>query len=277
MNRIVTAEWLHSELEKQSAAYVIVDTRFQLGNPDVGRVSYLEGHLPGAIYVDLEKDLSSAVSKHGGRHPLPNIDTLIAKFEKWGIGNESKLIVYDDQGGMFASRFWWLCHYLGHDDVAILDGGYSSWLEKGYDVITEIPVPSQKTFSLQVNDNEVLADAAYVKERLHNTETVLLDSRELARYLGKEEPIDPIAGHIPGAVHYFWKDVLDDKGNWKRKEELKKHFANIPQTKEVIVYCGSGVSACPNILALKEAGFSNVKLYSGSWSDWITYEDYPIE
>jgi thiosulfate/3-mercaptopyruvate sulfurtransferase len=178
---------------------------------------------------------------------------------------------------MVASRFWWLLKHLGHSSVAILDGGYSKWVREGYEVTKSIPVTTPKPFLVQVSDEWGWVNPHQVKGKLNQTDTLLIDSREVNRYLGLEEPIDPVAGHLPGAVNYFWKDVLTEDGIWKGSEDLKTHFSAVPHSKEIIVYCGSGVSACPNILALKKAGYSNVLLYAGSWSDWITYDNYPIE
>ncbi len=274
---IVKAKWLYDELQEKRNEYTIVDVRFHLADPEAGKKEYLEGHLPGAVYLDLNKDLSSSISEHGGRHPLPDFDELAEKLGKIGIDNDTKVVVYDDQGGMVASRFWWLMKHLGHSEVAILDGGYSKWLSEGYEITTSIPVKTASTFTPHINEEWTWVDASQVKEKLNQSGTIIIDSRETNRYLGLEEPIDPIAGHIPGAVNYFWKDVLDKDGSWKEAEELQQNFSDIPPSKEIIVYCGSGVSACPNILALKRAGYENVKLYAGSWSDWITHEDYPIE
>ncbi|KHF38180.1 sulfurtransferase [Halalkalibacter okhensis] len=277
MKDVVQATWLHSELEKNQANYIIVDTRFQLADPGAGKIAYEKGHLPGAFYVDLEQDLSSSIREHGGRHPLPNIGDLALKLGNIGISKDAKVVVYDDLTGMVASRFWWLLKHLGHEEVAVLNGGFSAWVKEGYELTTDIPKTEPKTFQVQLSDDFSFVKASDVFENLNNKDRILIDSRELNRFKGKEEPIDPIAGHIPGAINYFWKDVLMNDGTWKESEELLNHFSGLPKSKEIIVYCGSGISACPNVLALKKAGFSNVKLYSGSWSDWITHKDYPIE
>lgn len=276
MNELVSTDWLHDQWKNNRDNLVIVDVRFDLGNPEAGRNAYMKGHLPEAVFVDLDKDLSSPVKEHGGRHPLPPSDQLAETLGKLGIDNDTKIVVYDDQGGVFASRFWWLLHHLGHSKIALLNGGYSKWVKDGYPTTTEISNKPSKSFTVQIDQNWKVASAHEVKEKLDDPETILIDAREPKRYLGITEPVDPIAGHIPSAVNHFWKNVLDDNGLWKEKEELEKVFANIPATKEIIVYCGSGVSACPNILALKKIGYPNVKLYAGSWSDWITYKDFPI-
>lgn len=174
-----------------------------------------------------------------------------------------------------ASRFWWLLKYLGHDEVYILDKGYSAWKEAGYPVTEELPVEQQAVFTPKVR-SEMLVNVEQVKDRLKRPGTVLVDSREEKRYLGLEETIDPVAGHIPGAKQYFWKEGLQASGGWKDDSEQKARFADLRNADELIVYCGSGVTACPNVLALSEAGFDNVKLYAGSWSDWISYKDNPV-
>jgi thiosulfate/3-mercaptopyruvate sulfurtransferase len=276
MQNIVSTEWLAEEIQSNNKKLVIVDTRFNLSDIEEGYRHYLEGHLPSAVYIDLEKDLSASIAKHGGRHPLPNVDMLAIRLGDLGISNDSKVVIYDDQGGMVASRLWWLLNYIGVSNAAVLDGGWKKWTSENKPVTTVVPHPSPKTFIPQLNHEFRWVDHVEVKEKLNQPDTILIDSRENPRYLGEFEPIDPIAGHIPGAKNYFWKDVLNEEGSWQKREELIVHFSDIPLSKEVIVYCGSGVSACPNILALKEAGYSNIKLYAGSWSDWISYSDNPV-
>ena len=276
MQNIVSTEWLASEMERKSKELVIVDTRFNLSNPEEGYKQYLEGHLPGAVYVDLEKHLSAQIDKHGGRHPLPDVDILAKKLGELGISNDSKVVIYDDQGGMIASRLWWLLNYIGISDPAVLDGGWKKWTSENKLISTDIPNPSSKTLLPKINNGWKWVDHLEVKDKLNTVDTILIDSREKPRYLGEFEPIDPVAGHIPGAKNFFWKNVLNEEGRWKERAELITHFSEIPLSKEVIVYCGSGVSACPNILALKEAGYSNVKLYAGSWSDWISHPTNPV-
>lgn len=256
---------------------VIVDCRFQLGQPDAGRTAYEEGHIPGAIYLDLEKDLSGELGEHGGRHPLPDAATLAARFGRAGIGNDSRVVAYDDQGGAMASRLWWLLRYLGHTNVSVLDGGYSAWQKAGCPVSAEHKVIIPSTFHATVQHN-MLVEVDEVRESLGSEGIVLIDSREAPRYRGEVEPIDRVAGHIPGARNLFWADVRRADGTWKDADEQRQRFADagLSQDDEIVVYCGSGVTATPNVLALQEAGFSSVKLYAGSWSDWISYGENPI-
>jgi len=274
MSFLITVDRLKRRLENKQNNTVIIDVRFQLNDPDAGRKAYLEGHIPGAVYLDLNKDLSGKVEKHGGSHPLPDIDTLAAKIGQIGIDHETKVIIYDQDNDMFAARGWWLLHYMGHEKVYLLDGGLTAWTEAGNETTTELPKLEAKEFEPKLLADEVV-DIADVKER--KEETILIDSRAKERYLGKSEPMYKKAGHIPGAKSFFWKGVLAEDGSWKSQEELAQHFAELPKDAEVIVSCGSGVSACPNIIALKKAGYQNVKLYPGSFSDWISYDENEIE
>jgi thiosulfate/3-mercaptopyruvate sulfurtransferase len=288
MSTIVSLQWLAERLIDQKsnkvlgpADLIIVDCRYVLGQPNAGRQAYVQEHIPGAVYLDLEQDLSGPKSAHGGRHPLPDLGAFTLMLGKIGIDDTAKVVVYDDQGGAMASRFWWMLHFLGHPNVHILDGGFSKWKAAGYatDNLTK-PIfarenPRERSFKPHVQSH-LLVSMNDVKSKLGQKDTVLIDSREERRYLGLEEPIDPAAGHIPGAINAFWKESLNEAGQWKNSEEQAERFKHIPADKELIVYCGSGVTACPNFVALKEAGFENVKLYAGSWSDWVSYKNNPI-
>lgn len=273
MGTIVDFAWLREHLNDSNV--VIADCRFILGQPDAGRTAYEAGHIPGAVYFDLERDLSGPIGRHGGRHPLPDIASFAKALGQAGIDSSKTVVVYDDQGGAMASRLWWMLRYAGHDNVKLLDGGYGSWQAAGHPVSTEAPQVQQTVFEAAPQPDMLLSQED-VKSRLGKAGTTLIDSREPRRYLGLEEPIDPVAGHIPGAVNYFWKQSLDESGRWKRAEGQQERFAGLKRDEEVVVYCGSGVTACPNVLALTEAGFTDVKLYGGSWSDWISYKDNPV-
>lgn len=270
---IVSLQWLAGHLDDSGVR--IIDCRFDLANPGAGREGYMKEHIPGAVFFDLEKDMSASKQTHGGRHPLPDINEFSLKLGNAGIDETVKVVAYDDQGGMVASRLWWMLQYLGHAEAYVLDGGFSQWKDKGYPVTQEIPEPEVKLFSPNVQ-HHMIADINQVKSKIGQEGTILIDARDSRRYRGLEEPIDPVAGHIPGAVNYFWKDSIGEDGRWNTAEQQKQRFAGIQPTDEIIVYCGSGVSACPNVLALKQAGFSNIKLYVGSWSDWCSYPDNPV-
>ncbi|WP_144610656.1 sulfurtransferase [Bacillus cereus] len=271
---IVTVEWLREHIEDENVR--IIDCRFDLANPNWGREKYEEEHILRALYFDLNLDLSSPVTEHGGRHPLPNIEEFADKLSQAGIDEHTTVIAYDSEAGANASRLWWLLNYVGHEKVYILDGGFPAWKENGLPITTEIPVAKRKAFKASVQDH-MLVTMETVKENIHaGANVTLIDSREPKRYAGVEELVDPKAGHIPTAVNYFWKDGMLQSGQFKNEAQQQERFQNLSKDKEIIVYCGSGVTACPNIFALKLAGFKNVKLYAGSWSDWISYPENQI-
>jgi thiosulfate/3-mercaptopyruvate sulfurtransferase len=273
MKNIVTMGWLADKIGDPNM--VIVDCRFALGQPEAGRVAYEQDHIIGAVYAHLEKDLSGTVREHGGRHPLPDMGPFSQWLGQLGIGKETTVVAYDDQGGAMASRFWWMLRFLGHEQVYILETGYTQWKAGGYPVSKDIPQPAAKHFTPSVKTG-MLISVHDMRLKIGEPGITLLDSREKPRYLGLQEPIDPVAGHIPGALNTFWKEGLDVNGFWRQPEEQMSRFEHLDKDDEIIVYCGSGVTACPNVIALQEAGFPNVKLYLGSWSDWVSYEENPI-
>lgn len=271
-DQLVSAEWLSEHLDDEHV--VIADCRFELTDPEAGRSEYELGHIPGAIFFDLEKDLSGPKREHGGRHPLPDLDEFARKLGKTGIDETKHVVVYDDQNGSFAGRLWWMLNYLGHDEVSVLDISYSTWVKEGHPTSKVIPDPAPRNFVPNVR-TEMAVDVEEVKRKMRERGVVLVDSRAPERYRGDEEPMDPKAGHIPGAENWFWKENVANDGKWKEQEELKKRFQPL-QNKDVIVYCGSGVTASANVLALKAAG-KDARLYVGSWSDWSSYSDNPVE
>lgn len=273
MNNIVSMAWLKEHMGEPDV--VIADCRFVLGKPEAGHEAYETSHIPGAVYLDLEKDLSAPVNEHGGRHPLPDIFDLTVALSRAGIGNDTKVVAYDDQGGAMASRLWWLLKYLGHEQVYVMDEGFAAWTNAGYPVTDVIAEPTPAKF-LAVVEHTMLVEMDQVQELLGREGVTLIDSREAPRYRGEVEPIDRVAGHIPGAINRFWKDGLTDSGSWKDAAEQAERFDDLDREREIIVYCGSGVTATPNVIALKEAGFTNVRLYAGSWSDWISRPENPI-
>ncbi|MBP2079319.1 sulfurtransferase [Oceanobacillus polygoni] len=276
MKNIISVSRLKKRLENGQNNTVIVDVRFQLDDPDAGRKMYLNDHLPRAVYMDLNKDLSARAEKHGGNHPLPDFKMFAAKVGNIGIDKDTTVVIYDQGNEMFAARLWWLLETIGHEKVYILEGGYHRWVEEGNEVTDEIPSLKAKEFRAVLH-NKSTVNMEEVKEKTETNVAVLIDSRAPDRYQGKTEPLYRKAGHIPGAVNYFWKDLVDDNGAWKKGEDLEQHFSDLSKDDEIIVSCGSGVSACPNILALKSAGFTNVKLYPGSFSDWISYDENEVE
>ncbi len=267
---IVSPEWLATNTDNPQV--VIIDCRFSLAEPELGQKQYQESHIPGAFYLDLNRDLASSVGKHGGRHPLPNIEELADKLSAIGINSPETLVVaYDDSRLAFAARLWWLLRYMGHSKVALLDGGFSAWKAAGYPVTDILPEPREGKFVAQLQQ-DLAVDIAAVKERKDLPGKVLVDSRESERYEGLREPIDPIAGHIPGAVNYPWQGVTDETGKVRSASEQKQRWTELEKAEEIIVYCGSGVTACVNLLSLEIAGIPDAKLYVGSWSDWCSYQ-----
>lgn len=248
----------------------VIDCRFDLMNPAHGQELYQQDHLPNAIYANLDKDLSSAINPTTGRHPLPNIDALVKTFSDWGIDHNTQVIVYDNNIGMFASRLWWLLRWLGHERVAVLDGGYLEWKSKGLPLTADVPQIDATTFTPQLQDSWIIsADEIPAQQQQGH---VLLDARAAERYRGDIEPIDPIAGHIPAALNYPLTDNINADGLFKDRIALREQINTVIGTHgapEVIHYCGSGVSACHNILAMEYAGLHGSKLYPGSWSEWI--------
>ncbi|MVP02554.1 sulfurtransferase [Paenibacillus lutrae] len=273
MKNIVGLEWLYDHL--QDPDLIIADCRFVLGEPWSGRQSYGTDHIPGAFFMDLEDDMSADKREHGGRHPLPDLGTFSMRVSAIGVDASKTVVAYDDQGGAMASRLWWMLRFLGHERVYVLDGGYARWKAAGYPVSSVIPEAHAAVFSPKVQ-RHMLASMDEVKAKLNTPQTILIDSRDGGRYRGEQETIDPVAGHIPGARNRFWKDGLDAEGSWRSPEEQRERFSGLEDAEELIVYCGSGVTACPNVIALSEAGFRNVKMYAGSWSDWVSYPENPV-
>jgi len=274
MNRtehIVDRQWLRKQLDNPQV--VIVDCRFQLGDPGWGEKAYQQSHIPGAYYLDLNRDLSGEIEQHGGRHPLPDSDILANKLAMMGIvQNETIVVAYDDARFAFASRLWWLLRYLGHDSVVLLDGGWNGWVEDNYPVSSDIPQPQPGKFVTQAN-LDCLVDIDVIRSVQDRDNTIVVDSRDRDRYLGLREPIDPIAGSIPGAVNSPWKQVSNESGYLQSLENQKQLWQEFEQAEAIIVYCGSGVTACVNLFSLSLAGFNQTKLYPGGWSDWCSYLD----
>lgn len=259
---------------QKSAGLVILDCRFALEDPDYALCSYAEGHIEGAQYADLERHLSGPVTKGlTGRHPLPAADTFAKQLRAWGISADTDVVLYDDGPGAYAARAWWLLAWLGkRDGVFILDGGLKAWHSAGFPLSLDAPVTEPGTFS-GTPDNRLVLDAEHLQKRLGQPGLTLIDARAQARFRGEVEPIDPIAGHIPGAQCAAFNENLGSDGRFFPAEQLKQRFAAQLQGRppqELVAYCGSGVTACHNLFALALAGYPLGKLYAGSWSEWIT-------
>jgi thiosulfate/3-mercaptopyruvate sulfurtransferase len=278
---VVSAAWLQAQLLQAQlevqTPIVIFDCRFSLAQPEEGRSLYTAGHLPGAIYLDLNQDLSSPPSPERGRHPLPDVDQLAAKLAQCGVNFQETIVVaYDDSRLAFAARLWWLLRYLGHDRVAVLDGGLRAWQALGYALTSDIPQPQPGQFNPEIRSHYWI-DRPSLKDALQQPGLTLVDAREAPRYRGETEPIDPVAGRIPGAINACWQAVTEVDGFVKPVDFHRMYWNSLvpelPETeKTIVVYCGSGVTACVNLFSLALAGMADAKLYPGSWSEWCHCE-----
>ncbi|KPY35425.1 MULTISPECIES: sulfurtransferase [Pseudomonas syringae group] len=258
---------------QQRPGLVILDCRFALEDSDYGQRSYAQGHIEGARFADLNRDLSSPVVKgRTGRHPLPDSDTLVERLRAWGISNDSDIVLYDDGPGMYAARAWWLLAWLGKcEGVYLLDGGLKAWHAAGLPLSLDAPGGEPGDFTGEPDMSLVLS-ASRLQGRLGRPEMTLIDARAEARFRGEVEPIDPVAGHIPGAQCVAFNENLGPDGRFLPPEQLKQRFADKLQGRPVeslVSYCGSGVTACHNLFALCLAGYPLGTLYAGSWSEWI--------
>ena len=273
---LVSCEQLAAHLNDPD--WRIVDCRHQLSDVGYGQRVYAEGHLPGAFFMHLDRDLSGAMSGCNGRHPLPNPQVLAAKFGAIGISSRTQVVAYDDAEGMVSGRLWWMLRWLGHDNVAVLDGGFNRWVKEGRPLTRDIPVVLPTVFEVEQRDWVVTADEVLANIAL--PELVVVDARGPDRFRGENETIDPVGGHIPGARNRFFRDNLDADGRFRPAAELRREFlelfAGTPPDKTVM-QCGSGVSACHNMIALELAGLTGARLYAGSWSEWCSDSARPVE
>jgi thiosulfate/3-mercaptopyruvate sulfurtransferase len=250
--------------------WVVADCRFELGKPDAGREAWHAGHIPGAVHVDLERDLSAPVTAVSGRHPLPAPDAFAATLSRLGIGNDTRVVCYDAGPGAYAARLWWMLRWVGHDAVAVLDGGFATWVAEGRPTTTSPTQRAPARFLARPRPERVV-DAAEVAGALRRGET-LVDVRGAERFAGKVEPLDAVAGHVPGAVNLPFLENLDAAGRFRAPEELAALWherAGAGTGRAPICMCGSGVTACQGLLALEAAGIPGGRLYAGSWSEWI--------
>ncbi len=273
---LVSPAWLAAHLDHKQV--VVADCRFALADPGQGHQQYQTAHIPGAYYLDLNQDLSSPRQIQGGRHPLPDIQRLSHRLNAMGVisANQTNadatatwVVAYDDSRFAFAARLWWLLKYLGHDRVAVLDGGWQGWVQGEYPVSQDIPRPKTGQF-VPCPNPAMVADRQAVSHHKDSPGVLLIDSRSPERYRGEVEPIDPVAGHIPGATNYFWQDVSSADGWMRSPTDLAQYWAGLDTAQSVMVYCGSGVTACVNLLAQTLAGKPMAQLYVGGWSDWCT-------
>jgi thiosulfate/3-mercaptopyruvate sulfurtransferase len=257
--------------------WVVCDCRHDLADTGAGRRAYRECHINGARFVHLDEDLSAPKTGRNGRHPLPNPAKFAARLGELGIGNEKQVVAYDASGGYYAARFWWMLRWLGHQAVAVLDGGWQAWSGSGHPVTAQTPVINAANFTAKTR-SELAVDAATIAHRLGKQQCLLVDARAPNRFRGENETLDPVAGHIPGAINRFFQLNLRPDGRFKPAPVLRREFEELlgqaPQP--IVHYCGSGVTACHNLLAMEFAGLSGSLLYPGSWSEWCAEPDRPV-
>lgn len=279
-NTIITAKALVDNLTAEKVA--IIDCRFTLGEDSRGYTDYLHAHIPGAVYAHLDKDLCGpTIPGKTGRHPLPDIDFLVERFSRWGIRRGVQVVAYDDwpgQGVPVAARLWWSLRWLGHEKAAVLDGGWDGWLREKFPVSKGEEVRARDMFVPDVNPG-VVADSSMLERMRKDPASRVVDSRSSDRYRGENENIDPVAGHIPGAVSLPYQDHFDSEGYLHPIAVVRSKFKQIlgdTPSSDVAFYCGSGVTAAVNLLALAYAGLGDARLYGGSWSEWITDPQRPV-
>ncbi len=260
----------------EDAGWVIVDCRFSLGDAERGRKDYARGHVPRAVYAHLDDDLSGpVVPGQTGRHPLPSPERAAETFGRLGISDDVQVVAYDDAGGAIAARLWWMLHYFGHEAAAVLEGGWIAWKQERRAAASGVETNSQRTFTPRVQEAWTV-DAEGLDAVREDRSWKVLDARDSTRYFGEVEPIDPVAGHIPGALSAPYMENLDEFGRFRTVEALRGRFEGLvgaTPPDRVVSYCGSGVTACHNLLAMEHAGLSGGRLYPGSWSEWITDPD----
>ncbi|NIF17508.1 sulfurtransferase [Pantoea sp. Cy-639] len=276
--QLITPQQLAERLD--APGLVVLDCRFALEDVDYGQRSYAEGHIAGAHFADLERDLSGPVIKgRTGRHPLPEPQHLLERLREWGVDGDSQVVLYDDGPGAFAARAWWLLAWLGkRSAVFILDGGLKAWHAAHLPLSLDPPPHREGSFS-GAPDMKLLIDAEHLAKRLEDPAMTLIDARGLPRFRGEVEPIDPVAGHIPGAQCAAFTDNLGADGRFLSAEQLRQRFAEKlagRPPEQLVAYCGSGVTACHNLFALALAGYPLGRLYAGSWSEWINDPQHAV-
>ncbi len=261
-----------------AANVVVLDCRHELSQPEWSDRAYAAGHIPTAVQAHLDRDLSSPITPTSGRHPLPDLTTFAETLGRWGIDNTVQVVAYDQGNGAFAARAWWLLRWVGHRAVAVLDGGFAAWQEAGLRVSRDARAHAPRRFVPHVAAGAALSTAE-VEQALMRNEIALVDARGADRFRGENETIDPVAGHVPGATNRPFAKNVDGRGRFLPAAELHRQWTEAlagRDAREVVAMCGSGVSACHNLLALEIAGLSGARLYAGSWSEWIRDPRRPI-
>lgn len=257
---------------------VIVDCRFDLARPDAGGAAYQAGHIPRAWYAHLDHDLAGPRVPGSGRHPLPDPEGLARLFARWGVEPATQVVAYDDSGGAIAARLWWLLRWMGHRRVGLLDGGWAAWIAAGLPVSVDTPAPATGVFHGSPGQMPV-ADTAAIEAHLGDRRFLILDARSGPRYRGETEPLDPVAGHVPGAVNWPYQTALDAAGHFREPADIRAALQATLAGRangDVVVMCGSGVTACHALFAMELAGLPGGRLYPGSWSEWIADPGRPV-
>jgi thiosulfate/3-mercaptopyruvate sulfurtransferase len=265
---LITPEELARHLD--DPRWVVFDTRHDLMDPAKGRKAYEAGHIPGAFFLGLDDALAGPRTGRNGRHPLPELSALAAALNRCGVGPDTHVVAYDDMSGSFAVRLWWMLRWLGHEQVSLLDGGFPLWVKEGRPVTAEQPAPREGHFVPRPQLGATV-DAHFVDRFREDRAARLIDARAPERFKGLQEPIDPVAGHVPGAMNRFWKSNLRDDGRFKAPDVLRREFEALlgdADPGSAVHMCGSGVTACHNIFAMELAGLPGGRLYPGSWSEW---------
>lgn len=274
---LVNSEELTRHLDDPD--WVVFDCRFTLTDTEAGRRAYLGSHIPGARYARIDEDLSGPLGPDKGRHPLPDPAVLVDKLGRWGVAKDTQVVVYDDSFGSMAVRFWWLLRWLGHDAVALLDGGWPRWRRNQGMVTADLPACPAAVFHGRPR-HDAWVEAGVVEAARLDPSGLVLDARPEDRFTGEREKLDTVAGHIPGSLNWPFEENLDLGGTFLPADELRETYLNILNGRSpsrVVHSCGSGVTACHNLLAMEIAGLYGSRLYAGSWSEWITNPDRPVE
>ena len=275
-NTLVTVSDLAAHLNDSS--WIVVDCRHDLADYEAGRRAYAQSHIPGARFVHLDEDLSGPKTGINGRHPLPHPITFTLRLAALGIDNNKQIVAYDNSGGVYASRLWWMLRWVGHGKAAVLDGGFDAWVKAPQPVSDAFPTVQPVRYNPNPNP-QLAVDSSVLSANLASKKIRVLDARSADRFRGENETLDPVAGHIPGAANRFFKLNLGDDGRFKTADALKQEFAALlnGQTPAGVVHqCGSGVTACHNLLAMEVAGLAGSRLYPGSWSEWVSDRSRPV-
>jgi len=274
---LISTDVLAEDLANPS--WLIADCRYNLNDEGWGRAQYEIAHIPGAVFVDVAHDLAGPRTGTNGRHPLPSIEDMAATFGRLGIADATQVIAYDQEAGAFASRLWWMLRYLGHEAVAVLDGGFAKWMRERRSVRDGAEMRPPARFTPRVR-KEMRVTVEETLAHVNDPSVLLIDARSPERYAGKPDPLDTIYGHIPGARNRYYRQNVDDAGMMRSAGELRADFEQVLEgtpASQAVMYCGSGITACHNLLAMEHAGLRGARLFAGSWSEWESDPNRPVE